>query len=126
MYRHPECIPENSFRYLTGASVKELWSLCDYCVEDGVEGNQSLPLVCQVFMFFYRLRKNVPFQELAINFEYYDQATLDSIFYKVMIVFFSRSNPIARVWVKQDLTGTLLKKLHILRLVSCEKTHFSR
>ena len=106
-YRHPEILPENSFRYLTGANVKELWSLCDWCIEDGFQESESFPVVCQVFMFFFRLRKNVPFQELSIDFEYYDLAKLDSIFYKVMIVYFSRSNHIARTWTKDGLTGTL-------------------
>ena len=66
--------------------VDEFWKVCDWCENDSVKDTPGFPLICRVFMFFHRLRKNVPFPELSIAFEFHDLAELSSIFYQVRLL----------------------------------------
>ena len=66
-------------------------------------------------MFYLRLRKNVPFEEIAIKFEFHDLAKLSQVFYHVCISLYSRVNEIPRLLAKIGLTGTQHSKgCHII------------
>ena len=64
---------------------------------------------------------DLSFRDLAIDFEYSDMTGLDEIYHHVLVVYFSRSNPVPRMLCAPQVSGT---KYKVAILVACKPSYF--
>ena len=128
-FLHPYAKDGKSIKYLTGCLLPYYWEVCDILREEGVEegtytyfttfiiffknaqlfksnflgGIFTFPVL--VLLTFMRLRMGLPFTMLEILFDCKGLNTLHDRFWQTAIIYFSRCNPIPKMFSDINVTG---------------------